>query len=140
MNTAAHTSTLLSPFFTLFGRHMDTVSDGNDEQNETGRPSATTEAERREKIIQLVKSNLRKSYETSKQRYDKRARQIRYNIGDEIWVRTRVLSNAVKGIISKFSPQYRKCRINDKKGTNSYEIADMNGKIIGIYNTDCFKR
>lgn len=105
MNTAAHTSTLLSLFITLFGRHMETASDDNDEQNETTRPSPTTEAERRNKIIQLVKANLKKNYNTNKQRYDKRAREIRYNIGDEIWVKTRVLSSAAKGIISKFQNQ-----------------------------------
>lgn len=142
MNTAIHSSTKLSPYFALYGRHMNTNANKNDENDTVilAKPSESAEADRRNKIVELVKANLKKSYDDSKHRYDRRARQINYKIGDEIWVKTRVLSNAIKGIISKFSPQYRKCRINDKKGTNSYEVTDMSGKIIGIYNTDCFKR
>lgn len=143
MNTSKHTSTGMSPYFVLFGKHM--LTSGNDyginsQQIEGELRSDESEANRRKKIWILVKENLHKSYEQNKRRYDLRSREIQYATGDEVWVKNRVLSNASKAIISKFSPQYRKCIIKRKVGSNSYEITEMDGKMIGIYNTDCFKK
>lgn len=136
MNTAQHTSTMLSPYFTLYGLHMCTS--GKDYVHSHD-PHDAQHADRMTKIRKIVIENLKRNYERSKKRYNLRSREIHYAVGDVVWVKNRVLSNAIRSITAKLSPEYKKCVIARKIGTNSYEIAEPGGKIIGIYNTDCFK-
>lgn len=144
MNTSKHTSTLLSPYFVIFGTHMQTSGNNYPAEMQNDRVGSDTQSElsetdRRVRIRKLVKENLSKNYDQSKRRYDLRSREIKYNVGDVVWVKNRVLSNAIKGITAKLSPLYKKCTVVRKIGSNSYEVADEFGKAAGIYNTDCFK-
>lgn len=91
------------------------------------------------RIRSMVKESIRKNYEKSKKKYDIKTREISYAEGDTIWIKNRVLSNAIRGITAKFAPEYRKCTISRRIGSNSYEVAEPNGKIIGIYDASCFK-
>lgn len=68
-----------------------------------------------------------------------RSRPITYKVGDLVWVKNRVLSNAVKGIAGKLTPNYKKGKIRRRIGTNSYEVSDMKGESMGVFNTDSFK-
>lgn len=138
MNSSKHSSTSLSPYFVLFGLHMHTS--GTDYLATQVQDIPTTDhSEHMSDIRKLVKTSLRKKYEENKKRYDLRSRPISYKIGDVVWVKNRILSNAVKGIAGKLTPNYRKCTIRRKIGTNSYEVEDMDGKSLGIFNTDSFK-
>lgn len=139
MNTSKHTSTMQSPYFVNFGMQMFTSGEEYDKDT-VNPPEEDTKFDKLQETRELVKIQLRKSYETNKHRYDLRTRPIKYAVGDTVWLKTRVLSNAIKGIIEKFSPNYKKVKINRAIGSNSYEVADENGKIIGIYNTDCLKK
>lgn len=141
MNTSKHTSTLLAPYFVLFGRHM--MSSGQEYGRETGErapPTANEHNEHMNEIRKLVQINLRKNYDQSKRRYDLRTRKINYNVGDQVWVKNRILSNAIKAISGKLAPEYKKCTISRKIGSNSYEAVDENGKLLGTFNTDSFKK
>lgn len=138
INTAKHTSTDLSPYFVLFGLHMCTS--GSDYQTLQGPELPIIDhVEKGSKIREMVKTSLKKNYERNKRRYDLRSRPITYNVGDVVWVKNRVLSNAIKGIIGKLTPNYKKGTIRRKVGTNSYEVSDLEGNSIGIFNTDSFK-
>lgn len=139
MNTARHTSTMVPPFFALFGKHMCTsATDYITQQHDN---EDRDDHEQHMSVIQkLVRANLKKAYENSKRRYDLRTRSIHYNVGEKVWLKSRVLSNAEKGIAGKLMPNYRQCYITKKIGTNSYEAMGMDGKTIGIFNTDCFKK
>lgn len=137
MNTSQHTSTMLSPFFTLYGLHMCT---SDKDYSHSNSPHDVQHADMMFKIRVIVSENLKKNYDRSKKRYNLRSREINYAVGDVVWVKNRVLSNAIRSFTAKLSPEYKKCVVTRKIGTNSYEVAQPNGKIIGIYNTDCFKR
>lgn len=139
MNTAIHSSTQMSPYFILYGRHMRSSINANSDDENLPNDTNTNEDEKRKEILRIVKTNLRKNYDVNKKRYDLRSRPIAYEVGDPVWVKNRILSNSNKGIISKLSPQYRKCTIKKKIGSNSYEVINENGKNMGIFNTDCFK-
>lgn len=139
MNTARHTSTMVSPYFALFGKQMCTS------RSDYLRPQLEEEGQQDHEqqmsdIQKLVSANLKKAYDNSKRRYDLRSRTIEYKIGEKLWLKSRWLSNAEKGIVGKLMPNYRECIITKKLGTNSYEATGMDGKIIGIFNTDCFKK
>lgn len=139
MNTSKHTATLQSPYYVNFGMHMCTSGDDyiKDAVN------SSEEIDRLDNlggIRALVKSQLRKNYEYNKKRYDLRARPIKYKVGDTVWVKTHMRSNALKGITKKFCPKYRKAKVKRVIGSNSFEVSGEDGEIIGIFNTDCFKK
>lgn len=62
-----------------------------------------------------------------------RARPIRYEVGEQVWVKNRTLSSAIKGISGKLAPNYTKCRIQRKIGTNCYEVEELSKKSLGIF-------
>lgn len=138
INTAKHTSTNFSPYFVLFGVHMCTSGSDYLTPQDPELPIANL-PEHRSKIWKMVQTSLKKNYEQNKKRYDLRSRMITYEVGDSVWVKNRIKSNATKGIISKLTPKYRKCTIRRKVGTNSYEVSDVDGNSLGIFNTDSFK-
>lgn len=139
MNTARHTSTMMSPYEALFGRNMCTS--GHDYAREIDDKDTTmTHNDKMAHIRKIVSENLRKNYDQSKRRYDLRTRPITYNIGEKLWVKTRTLSDAAKAIAGKLMPGYRQCIISKKIGTNSYEVIGMDGKNMGVFNTDSLKR
>lgn len=138
VNTSAHSSTSISPYFALFGLHMRTSGAAYvDEASDTPLES---HKEHMSKIRDLVSSKLRKSYEQGKRRYDLRTRPIRYEVGEMVWVKNRTLSDAAKGIAAKLAPKYRKCTIKRKIGTNSYEVTGPDGGSLGIFNTYSLKK
>lgn len=139
MNTAKHTSTSLSPYFVLFGMQMCTSGTDYLANHDQELPTTTSHSEQMSKIRALVATNLKKNHKQNKSRYDLRSRAITYEIGGTVWVKNRTLSNAIKGIAGKLSPKYRKCVVRRKVGTNCYEVADTNGKCLGIFNTASFK-
>lgn len=138
INSAKHTSTNFSPYFVLFGLHMCTS--GSDYLTPQGAESPTVDqSEHMSKIRKMVGTSLKRNHVRNKSRYDLRARPIRYEVGDNVWVKNRILSNAIKGITGKLTPNYRKAIIRRKIGTNSYEVSDIEGKSLGVFNTDSFK-
>lgn len=138
MNTAKHSSTNFSPFFVLFGMHMCTSGKDYVATQEQETPTID-HSEQMSNIRALVAKNLQKNYQQNKRRYDLRSRPISYDIGDTVWVKNRILSNAIKGIAGKLTPNYKKGIIHRKVGTNSYEVLDTDGKSIGVFNTASFK-
>lgn len=138
MNTSKHSSTKFSPYVINFGQEMFT-SGLDYSTHTTVREDETVQNSRLIKIREMVQENLRRTYNQNKHKYDLRSRSINYKVGDIVWLKNRVLSNAIKGITDKLSANYRKCTIKKRVGTNSYEVEDMEGKNLGIFNTDCMK-
>lgn len=138
INTSIHSSTKFSPYFVNFGQHM--FISGEDYKRKFSGDSTRITDENFIKIRDIVQKNIRKTYETSKKRYDLRTRPINYNPGDIVWKQNFILSDATKNIASKLCPRYIKCIIKKKVGTNSYELSDENGKDLGIFNSRLLKR
>lgn len=137
INTSKHSSTLFSPYVINFGQQMYTS--GSDYISDVDKHDFSKQEIRLQKIRQIVQTNLKQNYDKNKRYYDLRSRTIEYKIGDVIWLKNRVLSSAEKKITGKLCPAYRKCIIKRRMGTNSYEVTDVDGKSLGIFNTDCFK-
>lgn len=70
MNTAKHTSTQFSPYYTNFGQHMYTSA--NDYTNTLNDELNQRSEGRFSNIRCLVKQNLEKAYANSKKRYNLR--------------------------------------------------------------------
>lgn len=139
MNTSVHSSSKFSPYYINFGQHMPNsgdvydhpMNDNIDEQNRSNKI---------EKIRNLVVQNLKKAYEISKRTYDLRARPVNFDVDEIIWHRNFIKSDGGKYISAKLSPKFLKARIKRKIGSNNYEIVNLHGKSLGIFNAKDLKK
>lgn len=139
MNTSAHSSTKLSPYFVNYGEHMMLsgkdyaipVMDSDD--------SSHNRDDRFREIRAAVGKNLRAAYDRGRHQYNLRSRAVSYSPGNTVWKRNFVLSDAVKGISAKLSPIYIKCKVRKKVGNCSYELTDINGKSLGVFSAQDMK-
>ncbi len=138
MNTAYHESTRFSPYYILHGMNMIT---SGDEYKLIGKDVDSTEerSEHLKEIRSIVKRNIATAYERYSKYYNLRARPVSFKAGDIVWRRNNVLSDKSKNIAKKLTKLFIECRILRKMGSCSYEIADLNGKYVGIYHAKDLK-
>lgn len=140
LRTGTHTASKYSPYFLNFGKEMPGVSDA---QMPEPQELVVRDAEKDEHVMKVsglndiwrkVRNNLKKAYESSRAQYNRRTVSKVFAADDMVWRKNFVLSDASKNFTAKFAPRYQKCRVIRKIGSNSYELADMNGKRIGVWN------
>lgn len=135
LRTAVHESSKYSPYYINFGRNM--ISHAEDyELPEFVRGCDFPEPRFSElgKVREIVKINLGKAYEKYGRNYNLRSKNITYSVGDFVWRRNFILSDAEKNICAKLAPKYIKCRVLEKNGQNTYKLADLNSKKVAIYH------
>lgn len=144
LRNSVHTATGVTPYFALFGIHM--FSSGADYKIARKLMSLTDHDihklpsnDKLSIIREKIKNNMHEAYERSAQRYNKRARQVKFLPGQEVFRRNTVLSNFEKNRNSKFCRKFLKCRILRPVGNNMYELESMQGKSIGIYHAKDIK-
>ncbi|XP_059221286.1 uncharacterized protein LOC131995954 [Stomoxys calcitrans] len=87
-----------------------------------------------EMIREKVKRKMHEAYERSSERYNKRARVVRFLPGQEVYRRNTVLSDFAKDRNAKFCKKFLKCRIVRPVGNNMYELETLHGKALGTYH------
>lgn len=135
MNTAVHSSTNMSPYYVNFGCHMTTTGNTPRGQADNARSDEVFQEIRRS-----VLKHLEKAHGVSKKRYDLRTRPIEYAVGETVWRRTFLLSDASRGFAAKLAPKYIQCTVKKKIGQSSYELADEHGKALGVFSTKDMKK
>lgn len=136
MNTSIHSLTKFTPYFVNFGNNMITNVREYSIQIERDTDDGNTNFD---ELRESVRNNLERAHENSKKRYDLRNRPILYKVGDTVWKKNFVLSDASKNIAAKLAPKFLKCTVVRKVGGNCYELADESGKSIGIFNSRVLK-
>lgn len=144
LRTSVHSATGVSPFFALFGYHM--FSSGNDYKLARKLSSLCDHevkkcerADKLEIIRENIKKNMHEAYERSARRYNKRARNVKFVPGQEVYRRNTVLSDFEKNRNSKFCKKFLKCRVTRPVGNNMYELETLQGKTIGVYHAKDIK-
>lgn len=138
INSAVHDSTSHSPYFVMFGKEMP-LSEKDHEIIDINR-EINTEKQlenshiNKEKLFDEVRNNLKNAYEKFKSFYNLRTRPQNFKIGDEVYKKNYVLSNKANNFSAKLAPRKIKCRITEKIGSNTYRLATLNGKDIGLFN------
>lgn len=132
IRSSVHDSMQYSPYYMNFGQEM--ISNGEEYTIEDANKPLSLED--RLKDLKLsreeAKRRLRISHESSRQRYNLRSRPKEFDNGDIVYRRSFALSDAVKGVQSKFCP-WIKCKVVARKG-QVYELEDMKTKRRGMYH------
>lgn len=79
------------------------------------------------KITSDVTKRMLKAYQMNKKYYDKNKVHGTFNIGDVVYRRNFVLSDAAKNFSAKLAPKYLKCTVIEKISELAYRLRDETG-------------
>lgn len=110
IRSAKHEVTGFTPNFIMFGREINVCGDLQDtvgdqinfvrDQNEQRKATGL------ESVFQDVTKRLKTAYEKNRVLYNLRHRQDSFTVGQRVWKRNYVLSDASKNFTSKLAPKY----------------------------------
>ncbi|KAL9699204.1 hypothetical protein quinque_002645 [Culex quinquefasciatus] len=95
-----------------------------------------------EKLFEVVRQNLAKAYQKYSHPYNLRAnRRHEFEVGQLVYKKNVHLSDKAKDFVGKFGNKFSPARVQEKLGTNTYVLEDMNGKRIpGTYHGSFLKK
>lgn len=130
INSIPNSTTQLSPAKLNFGRElMQNGRSHNLEYLERSRLEMSQEELRNQfqNLMDQANRNIELSHLNNKRRYDQRARPVKFEIGERVWRKNRVLSDASANFTQKLAVKYIPGRINAAVGNDIYEIQDEQG-------------
>ncbi|XP_050295859.1 uncharacterized protein LOC126735794 [Anthonomus grandis grandis] len=142
IRSARHEVTGLTPNFVIFGRELrflcptpTLISPSNPNDSDPTLRSKTLE-----KVFVDVQKRLKRACEQRSRRYNLRHRDERFQLGQEVWQRNYVISNAAKNFTSKFAPKYLgPYKISKILSPWSYEVSDLTGRCRGVWHAKDLK-
>ena len=91
-------------------------------------------------VQQIAADNASKVQKRQARYYNASRREVRYNLGDKVWKRNRVLSSALQGVAAKLAPKSAgPYTIAAQLGTNVYEVIDQDRKSVGKVHVEDLK-
>ncbi|KAG5869542.1 hypothetical protein JTB14_018674 [Gonioctena quinquepunctata] len=88
-----------------------------------------------------VRSRLSGAYVENSRQYNLRKRPgENYQVGDKVWKKNHVLSNAAGGLAAKLAPAYVLCTVHRVILPLVYQLVDKDGKNVGKYHMKDLKR
>lgn len=143
IRSAKHEATQMSPYFINFGREMNLTGEGSgcaqildtDVKVTMDRSHQEDRAEELKSVFQEVRKNLDKASIRASQTYNLRHRNEQFNIGQKVWRKNFILSDASKYISKKLCPKFiGPLTVHKKVSPWTYTLKDEKGKICGTYN------
>lgn len=147
MRTGVNESTGLTPFFINFGREIilngqnhippEVTDDPTVEQNNLC-PGERSEILRT--VFKDVRARLNKAQQSSAKRYNLRRRHVQYNVGDLVWRKNYVTSDAARYFTAKLAPKFIGPFVISKKiSPYIYELKNSRGKSLGSWHVKDLK-
>ena len=137
-NTAHHSSIGTSPALLNLGRELrpaNSLRAKCDEAAEVERRDPAEWSNRMERLRALhdwVAENLEQAYNKQSTYYNRKRRDIVYNVGDLVLKRHHVLSSAAQHIAAKLAPKFHgPFRVNRVLSSVVYELATLDGNLMG---------
>lgn len=148
INTCVHEATGYSPAVLTFGRELPTsggyygeiTSKSNAPVQFENRKKLVSELQKLQDLYKDVANNISKSYLRNKKHYDLRKRNIEFNVGDTVYKRNYVLSDAANYFSAKLAPKFIKCTVVKKLSPIIYELVDEHNKELGRYHVKDLKQ
>ncbi|XP_058449045.1 uncharacterized protein LOC131429006 [Malaya genurostris] len=143
VRNSVHDATRYTPYFVLFGRNM--VSDGR-EYRHLRDASSTHDGQlkddERDKLLADVRKNLKSAYEKHSSYYNLRSNSncATYSVGERVLKKNTEQSDKEKGFCAKLAPKYVLAVIKRIVGSHCYDLEDLKGKRLGIFNCAYLKK
>ena len=143
LRTARQEVTKVSPYFVNFGRNMclsgkDYARDmtaADKTTDDTTQPLQSSRNEAFMKMFADVKRRLEKASEQGVARYNLRKRAAEFTVGQRVWKRNYVISDAAKNFSKKLAPKYvGPFIIHRRVSPWTYELKDSNGGFQGVWH------
>lgn len=129
-----------SPFFVNFGREIRLCGD---DYNHPIPPDDTDMSLREigfEILFVDIRERLRKAQERNKHTYNLQRRDVTYNVGDQVMLKNKSLSDATAAFNAKLAPKYvGPFSVEKKLGSWTYELVDKFGKSKGVWHVKDLK-
>jgi len=90
-------------------------------------------------IFTRVRDLLRRAHDRNIQYYNKKRRDVSFQVGDLVWKRTYVQSAGGKHFSAKLAPKYERCKVVKKLSPLVYELESEQGKPLGRWHIKDFK-
>lgn len=147
INTSVHEVTGYSPAMLNFGRELPIsgdyygkISSKNEAPYEfESRDKLASELQKLPELYKEVANRISRSYQRNQKYYNLRKRNIEFNVGDTVYKKNYVLSNAGNYFSSKLAPKFIKCFIRKKISPIIYELVDEDNKNLGRYHVKDLK-
>ncbi|XP_058445200.1 uncharacterized protein LOC131426467 [Malaya genurostris] len=126
LNTSVHSSTGFTPYFITRGHEFTEVGTDHilirNDETLTVKELDERRTKMFERIYELVRKNLDKAHESSRDRYNLRHRKFSKSFieGQMVYRKNMKQSSAAEHYNSKYGPLFLPCRIRSKIGTSSY--------------------
>lgn len=142
LRTAFHGTTKFTPFFLNYGFQMSTSGNSYKTKDVLLKLNKTKELDCAQQLFtarEEAMKNMCKSHERNSKYYNLRSRVTNFKVGDIVFRRHFVLSNASKHFCEKFAYLFVKAKIKEKVGSNCYKLVDEKGKDLGVYSAKDLK-
>lgn len=143
INSTVHQATQHSPFFLNFGREM--ILSGQEYSsivgNRTRQDLSADEIRRHFRRLQSeVAVNVDRAHQSYRRQYDKGTKPIRFDVGERVWCKNRVLSNAGAALSQKLCPKFIPGRIIRRLGNDVYHVqTEENSALLKLHANDLYK-
>lgn len=139
LRTAVHEVTGYSPAFLNFGRVVPACGTYYGDISRANLEVADCKNYARDlgnlsDLYKDVQAKLRAAYERNAKTYNLRKRSVEFHVGDRVWKRNKVLSDASKDFAQKLAPRYVPCTVVRKVGNLVYELENQDGSNAGKWH------
>lgn len=144
LRTAVHDVTGYSPSFLNFGRIVPSTGKyyGNVLENKVevrDRESWAKGISKLKEIYQEVQSKIHAAHQHNARYYNLRRRELEFYVGDKVWKKNMVLSNAAQNFAQKLAPRYTLCTVHKKKSKLVYVLKNEDGTNAGDWHIQDLK-
>lgn len=145
INTSQHEVTGFSPAFLNFGRTLPINGEYYGKNNldlnlnDSSRSNYADELRKLPEIYSKVQQRLDKAYERAKNFYNLRRQDKVFSVGERVWKRNHVLSDAQKDFSAKLADRYTLCTVKRVISNISYELQDLAGTSLGRWHVSQLK-
>lgn len=147
INTACHEVTGFSPSYLNFGRNTPIRGDYYGEVTSTAdfellpgdRGAYAEELGQLVDLYEDVARRLTRAYQRNAGRYNLRKRDIVFAVGDRVWRRNKVLSDAANHFSAKLAPKYVLCTVKKRVSRLVYSLTNKDGSYAGEWHVKDLK-